>query len=303
MSLSRWKSLPSKLRLAVESRIGASVSSTVDTFGCAPYNYSGEVFTARGITHVVAVEHGNFLGLRALRREAFVSDFLSTLPPRYVWGFESLTWTVAGFEHVSGVRPDIRPGSPDLAVMVRVLTRLANVSGSYLRPGDEITFRRVAEFESLATRLAHESAWRTLVTSSPRVLDPWDRPRTKLFIDYELLLFDVLAGALCAAHTDISASSVLLTPSGPRLVGWHNVATAPKWVDPAVFAVHLVANGHSPEEADKLVSQVPAWQQASVDSLDAFAVSLLGRWVLADRSATLKNAARRYAAYRLARTE
>lgn len=301
MSLLRWSDLPAELRQAVEAHVGAKVSSTVDSMGGGPHDYSGTVFTAIGSAYVVAVDNGNCVGVQALQRETRVNRYLQPIAPRCMWTFESMTWTVAGFEYVFGERPNLSPDSADLVSVVRMLVDLTDTGASYLRPGDESILRHAAQFESLASRLSQESAWRTLTTNSPRVLDPWDRRRASQFVEYELLLLEVLSGGLCAVHGNISESSVLLTASGPRLTGWHDVAKAPDWVDPAVFAVHLVANGHSPQDAEGWVAQVPAWKRASNDSIDAFAVSLLGRWLLAGRPAKLRTAARQYVAYRLER--
>ncbi|WP_143268495.1 hypothetical protein [Amycolatopsis vastitatis] len=303
MSLLAWSDLPAELREGVEARLEAKISSTVDSMGHGPHDYSGTVFSAIGSAYVVAVDQANRVGVQALQRELRVNRFLRPIAPRCIWTFESMTWTVAGFESVIGERPNLGPGSADLVPVVRMLVDLTETGASYLRPGDESILRHAAQFESLASRLSRESAWRTLTTNSPRVLDPWDRRRASQFVEHELLLFDVLSGGLCAVHGNVSSSSVLLTASGPRLTGWHDVAKAPDWVDPAVFAVHLVADGHSPEDAEGWVAQVPAWKKASTDSIDAFAVSLLGRWLLAGRSVKLKTAVRQYVKYRLERRQ
>jgi hypothetical protein len=300
VSLLRWKDLPSEVRSEVENRLGARIGATVDSTGDGPHDYSGTVHTAIGSAYVLAVEQGNQVGTEALQRELRVHRLLPAVAPRCIWTLRSLTWTVAGYESIVGHHPNLGPGSADLLSVLHMLIDLTETSGSYLHPGDESTYRRASHFESLSSRLSKESAWRTLMTSA-RALDPWDRRRATTFSEYELLLFDVLSGGLAAVHGNVSARSVLFSASGPRLTGWHDVAKAPPWVDPAVFAVQLVANGHSPSAADGWVAQVPAWKQASPDSIDAFAVSLLGRWILADRPAPLQTAARRYVAHRLDR--
>ncbi|WP_146073837.1 hypothetical protein [Amycolatopsis sp. CA-126428] len=289
------------MRSKIEDRLGAKVSTTVDSTGDGPHDYSGTVHTAIGSAYVLAVEQGNQFGTEAIQRELRVRQLLPSMAPRCIWTLGSLTWTVAGYESIVGDHPKLGPGSADLLPVLDMLVDLSETGASYLHPGDENTYRRTSQFESLSPRLSKESAWRTLMTSSARVLDPWERRRATTFSEYELLLLEVMSGGMAAVHGNVSAQSILLSASGPRLTGWHDVAKAPSWVDPAVFAVQLVVNGHSPEAADSWVAQVPAWKQASPDSIDAFAVSLLGRWILANRPAPLRTAARQYVAHRLDR--
>ncbi|SFQ68005.1 hypothetical protein SAMN05421854_1196 [Amycolatopsis rubida] len=155
-------------------------------------------------------------------------------------------------------------------------------------------------FDSPAADWSVEPPWQTLSRNHVHKLTAWDRENLAEFVDLERHVCDVLSAGIGIAHGDVSESSILIDRNGfPRIVGWTWAARSPTWVDAAVVIVRLVEAGCAPEEAENIVSAVPAWAEASPASLNAFAVALLGCWILSSRQPSLTDAARWYAQYRL----
>ncbi|MFF5171538.1 hypothetical protein ACFY3U_02755 [Micromonospora sp. NPDC000089] len=74
------------------------------------------------------------------RNEARVNPWLPVAAPRLRWTVEESGWLLLGFEHVAGRHPDLVPGSPDLAPLAALLTRL----GGELTPGPPVAVRPFA---------------------------------------------------------------------------------------------------------------------------------------------------------------
>lgn len=71
-------------------------------------------------------------------------------------------------------------------------------------------------------------------------------------------------------HTEWTPGNVLV---GDRayLVDWAWPTRGAAWIDPACWAVWLIASGHTPRSAESWAAQIPSWQDAPASSLDEFA--------------------------------
>ncbi|MBB1153541.1 hypothetical protein [Amycolatopsis dendrobii] len=287
MGRKRWDDLSWEVHDGVERQLGAKVEQVHDCPGTA--DFSGVVHTKHGAVFVKAVSQDEHSQTMARAEEQRLNKLLPDTAPRLLWFRQNMNWAITGYEYVPGRCARLRPGSGDVRTVVKLLADLAvpEVKGSSL-------------FESLGARWAKESSWRTLSTNHVHKLTAWDRENVAQSVDMELYVCDVLSAGTGIAHGDMSELNILVDRNGfPRIVGWTWAARSPAWVDAAIVAVRLVEAGYAPEEAESIVSAVPAWAEASATSLDAFAVALLGRWILKSRQPSLTDAARWYAQYRL----
>jgi hypothetical protein len=87
---------------------------------------------------------------------------------------------------------------------------------------------------------------------------------------------DLFAGA-CLLHTEWTPGNVLV---GGRayLVDWAWPTRGAAWIDPACWAVWLVASGHTPRSAEYWAAMIPSWQNAPARSLDEFALAQAHMW-------------------------
>ncbi|WP_406307181.1 hypothetical protein OHA61_39320 [Streptomyces sp. NBC_00885] len=71
-------------------------------------------------------------------------------------------------------------------------------------------------------------------------------------------------------HTDRFPTNVLIAQDRAVLVDWAWTSYGAGWIDPALWAVWLIREGHTPRKAERWASQVPAWATATKEGLDAF---------------------------------
>ncbi|OEV09322.1 phosphotransferase [Streptomyces nanshensis] len=206
------------------------------------------------------------------RREAEVAAAVGTLAPRFRWRLETAEWDLLGFDFAAGRHADYASGSPDLALLACTLTRLAEI------PAPRTELKRAEErWASYLPDADHRAA---------------------------------LAGQYLA-HTDFNPENVLITPGGAGqqeralMVDWAWSTLGAPWLDPALACVWLVSTGKQhPGAAEKWAARMPAWRGAPSHVLTAFAEANAKLWTeIADESpgtwsASLRDGARRYAAYR-----
>ncbi|WIY01846.1 hypothetical protein QRX60_48905 [Amycolatopsis mongoliensis] len=284
----KWEDLRPGVHRGIQERIGAPVLRYDDQAPQGTADFSAAIHTERGSYFVKAVLQSEHVHARSRSDEMRLNKLLPRTAPRLLWRTSNAEWVITGYEYVNGRPARFEPDSPDVPELVGLLAELAVpvVSGS-------------EHFPSLGARWSIAAPWRTLAHTKPRTVGTWERKRFKDFADQESYVFDVLSGGTCIAHADVHEKTVLVGPGGIRIAGWTWATRAPAWVDAAVFVVRLIAAGHSPQQAEDWVSNIPAWKNAAAEALDAFSVALLGLWTVTSRYPSLVEAARRYAQYRL----
>ncbi|MGW8728378.1 aminoglycoside phosphotransferase [Streptomyces sp. NPDC055808] len=198
------------------------------------------------------------------RSEAQVTQY-APLAPRLLWQVESGGWLLAGYEFIDGRHPDLTPGSTDLALLVSALTAMST------------------------------APWPQAVRKKP------------LPVRWGLLIPEGQEHDLdgrTLVHTDMSPLNMLATTDGIRLVDWALACPAPQWADTAFTVPRLIHAGHSPEQAEAIGGQVPAYREAAPSAVSTFAQALCAVWEARERSdplphrASLISAARDWAEHR-----
>ncbi len=285
----RWDDIPPEVHREIEQEVGASIVRADDQAPLGTAEFSAAVHTNDGSWFVKVVPKDEHVHSPSRANEPRLNRLLPRTAPKLLWRRTNGDWVVTGYEYVYGWNASLAPGSADIPALIQLLTQLAVP----VAPGAE-------QFPSLGAQWSKLSPWRTLAHNKPRSLGPWERAHLKDFVDLEQYIFDVLFGGTCITHADVSESNVLIGQSGMRIVGWTWATRAPAWADAAVLAVRMVGAGHSPQQAEGWMGNIPAWENASTEALDAFSVALLGLWTATSRYPKLVDAARRYATYRLA---
>lgn len=113
---------------------------------------------------------------------------------------------------------------------------------------------------------------------------------------------ELLSGT-CLLHTDWSPEN-LLVHDRAYLIDWAWPTKGAGWIDPACWAVWLIASGHTPTTAEAWASSVPSWERAPAHALNEFAGAQALMWAgIASESpepwkGKLASAAQRWAMYR-----
>lgn len=204
------------------------------------YGYSSD------LTAVVECEKGPFF-VKAMRnrpggrrdsitRERLINPFVRPLSPSLRWHAEDPGWIVLGFEAVEGRPSDFRPDSPDLPIIVELVSGIGRLD-------------------------------------LPAIARDWPETRWDRFAadtaEAELFRGDALL------HTDINPDNVIIGSRDGWLVDWSWPTRGAAFMDPACLVFQLVAAGHSAEAAEGWVSDCPAWKEADPQAIDAFAAASL----------------------------
>lgn len=176
----------------------------------------------------------------AQRREAEINPYVQPFVPRLRWHLDVAGWHVLGFEHLDGRSADLGPKSPDLPAFADTLGRLAELKAPHP------VCKRIEERWADAARLAGADA-------------------------------GLLAGSHLL-HTDLNPHNIMLTEAGVRIVDWSWPTLGAAWIDTACAVLWLIAEGHTPADAESWAAKVPVWSAASTGTLDAFVAINASLW-------------------------
>lgn len=298
----RLADLPAAARAELESHLGAPVTGEDSQSG----GYTP------GIASRLVLEDGQRAFLKAIpagdeladtyRAEAAVAQSLPTATPapRLWWAGVVDGWLLAVFDDVDGRHPSISPGSPDLPAVVAAITTLGHELTPC--PHDGAPTAR-AEWEPLL------HGWRSLAAQPPADLDPWSAKHLAELAELEPLCLTAMAGDTLL-HTDLRPDNLMISHGDGQVVviDWAWPARGAAWVDVAFLVPQLILAGHSPQAAEEMLEQMPAWRGADQQVLTSFAVALTGLWETQWRADTREdlrryhvaaaNAGRAWAAYR-----
>lgn len=113
-----------------------------------------------------------------------------------------------------------------------------------------------------------------------------------------------LLGGKSLLHTDWHPTNILLNETRAYLVDWAWPTRGAAWIDPACWAVWLIASGHRPGGAEAWAARIPSWSSAPAGAITEFTRIQAAMWAgIADNSpddwiADLAHAAEMWAKYR-----
>ncbi|GAA3886767.1 hypothetical protein [Streptomyces sedi] len=192
---------------------------------------------------VVECENGSFF-LKGMRnrpggrrdqmvREGLINPFVRSVSPELMWSTEDEHWIVLAFERVHAREAAFDSHTGDLPTIVGMLNQIGRL-----------------ELPDIA-REWHETRW-----------DWWaDAGTTDLFRGDTLL------------HADINPSNFLICERRSWIVDWSWPTRGAAFIDPAMLVLQLVADAHTPQEAESWAARCPAWVDADPKAIDAFVVA------------------------------
>lgn len=87
---------------------------------------------------------------------------------------------------------------------------------------------------------------------------------------WEGLIDPAVVAGQALVHGDMSRRNWLVNDGQAQLVDWSTPAVGAAWIDTALMVIRLIRYGHTPEQAERWASAVPAWGGASEDAVSAF---------------------------------
>lgn len=168
-------------------------------------------------------------------------------------------WVVLALQDIEGRHADLRPGSPDIPLVVAALAQMAAV----LDPAP-----------IAAATVAVPDGWRALTADDLTGPHAWAKPHLDELAALEQQWADHAAGT-ALIHNDIRPDN-LLVGTGQRVtvVDWAQARRGHSWRDTASLVPHLIMAGHSPAAAEAAVSGL-LWDAAG-QHITGNAVALAG---------------------------
>ncbi|MFI6801718.1 phosphotransferase family protein [Streptosporangium canum] len=258
-----WGDLPAEVRDAVEAE-------------CGPIQHAASL--PSGLTGGTALSLGTPHGpvfLKALptdspsaplyQRERLVGAVLpeGVPAPRMLWSGNTAGWITLMFEHLDARREvDLGPASPDLGDVMDIV----RVLGEILTPNPGAKVPSATDNVQFLMRRAD-----ALLADPPSDLASLPAYRAaRARLDW-----DAIAGGTLL-HADLHEGNLLAGPAGVRLIDWGLACQGAAWVETALLIPRLILAGHTPEQAEALAEQVPAWKAAP----EAAVTGLAAAWSL-----------------------
>jgi len=284
MASQSWEEIPAAVRRAIENETGRVSSSTAPENG-RNSDFLATLHTDRGYFFVKGVLAGSRRA-RMQRIEATVNPALPhSVAPRLLWEVESSGWSVLGFERADGHHANLAPGSPDLDLVADSAATMAHALA-----------RCTLDLPAAADQWAWNAPWRRLSTAPDHDFDPWDRQHLDELVDWERRGLDLVRGN-SLVHGDLHPLNILVSERA-CVVDWAWASIGAPWLDGVALTLRLIADGHTPAEAEQWARQVAQYREAPADGVTAFAVLVMGMWAYRGAFPQLTEVARQYVRYR-----
>ncbi|TMR97321.1 hypothetical protein [Nonomuraea basaltis] len=174
--------------------------------------------------------------------------------PRLLWSTVAGGWLILAFELINdhARHADLRPGSPDLPAVLDVVERLYTALTPSPLPDQEPAVEYVSRVMASHWHLVTD-AQRALFTSAVGACKDQ-------YLDGDTLLPGTLG-----------ASNMLIKDGQAHVVDWSEALCGPAWINAAMLGPCLIAAGHSPEQAEAVLSAATAWMDAPADGVAGLA--------------------------------
>lgn len=240
----QWEDLPRENTAAIERQFGRIIKAEPLSGGLMP-----------GLAAVLHAEDGQRWFLKAAppdspARHLFERELTANAglpeeaPAPRLRHARDTGWIVLVFNHVDGRHADLSPGSPDLPGVVNMVRAVGTLSARDDAPD---VAGHVTELQMKTARLlaSHpDGELQRLIAAATHALDIRELAGQRL------------------VHYDLHSGNLLVTGGGVVAVDWSFAGKGAAWIDAALLVPRLIAAGHSPGDAELMVSALPAWRSA-----------------------------------------
>ncbi|MGW3352639.1 hypothetical protein ACWDA3_55910 [Nonomuraea rubra] len=235
-----WEYLPQRVRDVIEDRTGTVIKAE-SVIGRRP-GVAARLYAEQDDVFVKAIP-ADSPAAEPYRREQWAGRHLPVPAPapRSLWSLELDGWLVLAFELVNDYarHVDLRRDCADLPFVLDAVGSLAVERGAVSGPS------AVEHFSSLYAK-------GRLVLDQPHVRDLYLRAMDGFDVDR--------LGGSTLIHGDLGPRTLLIKDGSAYAVDWSTASLGAWWIDLVLLAPQLIAEGHSPEQVDELLSgAVPAW--------------------------------------------
>ncbi|MCY0923643.1 aminoglycoside phosphotransferase [Streptomyces sp. H27-G5] len=251
MTTNRLKVIPPDALALIAGRTG-TILKYENAGGGLNSEIAAHVHTADGSVFVkgLRLDHRR---LWTQRREAEMAPYLDGIAPALVWRLKGAGWDLNAFEDIDGRHADYSPGSPDLPLLVDLLTRLSQVSAPDL------------ELRCMPDRMQHHAENAYLFQGDALLHTDWFPTNVLVDVAHGVRVVDWAWAATGAAWIDTALWVVWLINSG------HTPAEAEGW------GVKVPAFRDAPDIAVDAFAEatVSVWAEITENDPEAWALKML----------------------------
>ncbi|MFC6080969.1 phosphotransferase family protein [Sphaerisporangium aureirubrum] len=259
----QWDNIPAAVRADIETHVGAIHHVTAIPAGLTA-GTAARLDTPTGPVFVKALP-ADSPSARLYAREQHVNAALpTTVPaPRMQWGGHDHGWVTLVFDHITAHHTvSLAPDSEDLDGLLGLVATLGETLTPNPAPGVPPVADNIAFLLSRAdTLLAHPP-------QDLQSLAAYQAARAGFHLDH-------LAGDTLL-HADIHHANLIATAGQLHIIDWGLACQGAAWVETALLIPRLIAAGHTPQQAENLAEQIPAWKTAP----EAAVTGLAAVWTL-----------------------
>lgn len=270
-----WSAVPGRVRKYVEVRLGEVVVANISC---------GSGYTP-GLASRLVLADGRRVFVKGVPGDHPLADMYATesaiterLPegaptPVFLWSAkpeESGGWFLLCLEDIRGAPPDLSPGSPDVPAVIDAVATMARALTP--PPIEEAPQASVALGPML-------HGWACLKEDPPSDLDPWVLRHLNRLADSETAWLAACDGNTLL-HCDLRPDNMITRVEDRSVVvlDWSYLHQGAPWVEAAALVPHMIMAGHTPAQAEQVVSRLPGYEQVPFAILTSFAVALAGYW-------------------------
>lgn len=244
-----WDDLSGVARGVVQERCGAVVKAEPAERGIMPGVAARLYIEGRGSVFLKGIPADDITVRPYLRERAANLALAPTIPaPRMLWTADAGGWVLLLFEFIEGARhADLSPGSSDLPGALDVLSRLGGPGGAL--PSVAVNIEVLQEkATALLARKLDGARWEMYAEAIAALSAEW--------LEGETLL-----------HYDLHGGNLLTDGQENYVIDWSFACRGQAWIDAALFVPRLVEAGHTPAQAEALVTEHPGWRTATPEAI------------------------------------
>ncbi|MQY04758.1 phosphotransferase family protein [Actinomadura macrotermitis] len=247
-----WDAVPAPHQAAIEAVCGRVLKAEPVTGGLMP-GLTARLHTEGRSFFFKAIPADNAAATLFRReREAGCALPEDAPAPKLLWSDDSHGCVSLLFEHVDGRDADLSPGSPDLPGVLEALGRLNVLQWEQAPPVAGNLGPLLDKAAALLGERRDAAHWAMYAEAVAGF-----RPES-------------VAGP-SLLHYDPHPGNLRVTGHGVRLVDWSFACIGVSWIDAAFLVPRLIKAGHSPAQAEALVSAHPDWSAAPDDAVTGLA--------------------------------
>jgi hypothetical protein len=238
-----WEHLPESVRDVIEDKTGTVIKA--ETVIGRRSGLAARLYAAQDDIFIKAIP-ADSPAAEPYRREQWAGWHLpvEAPAPRSLWSLEIDGWLVLASELVNdhARHVDLRHDSEDLPLVLDAVGWLAAQHCAIPGPS------AVEHFSSLYAK-------GRVMLDQPHVRDPYLPALEGFNIDR--------LGGSTLTHGDLGPRTLLTKDTVIYAIDWSTASLGAWWIDLALLAPQLIAEGHSPQQVDELLSAAaPAWANA-----------------------------------------